>query len=107
LEDRWNDIAETYATVNKLFGDIVKVTPSSKIVGDLALFMVTNNLTAKDVLTPARQLSQERRRDDAGMIGEPEGGWPKVFQKIVLDSAKAKPIKGRAGAKLPKATSRR
>ena len=46
LEDRWHEIAETYATVNQLFGDIVKVTPSSKVVGDMALFMVTNNLTA-------------------------------------------------------------
>ncbi len=46
LEDRWNEIADTYAQVNELFGDIVKVTPSSKVVGDMALFMVTNGLTA-------------------------------------------------------------
>src|SRR6185436_12857955 len=44
LEDRWHEVAETYATVNELFGDIVKVTPSSKVVGDMALFMVTNGL---------------------------------------------------------------
>src|SRR5207248_77200 len=49
LADRWNEIADTYTHVNMLFGDIVKVTPSSKVVGDMALFMVTNNLTALDV----------------------------------------------------------
>ncbi|MBC8105073.1 MAG: pyruvate carboxylase, partial [Anaerolineae bacterium] len=105
LEDRWDDIAETYATVNQLFGDIVKVTPSSKIVGDLTLFMVTNDLTPMDVLTPGKNIGFPKSVVEMmqGMIGEPEGGWPKVLQKIVLDSARAKPIKGRAGAKLPKA----
>ena len=60
--------ADAYAAANQLFGDIVKVTPSSKVVGDLALFMVTNNLTADDVLNAddAAQLSAQRRRDDAG-----------------------------------------
>ena len=82
----------------------MKVTPSSKVVGDMALFMVTNGLTAMDVLDPAQeaQLPQERRRDDAGHLGLPEGGWPKVLQKIILDSAGEKPLKGRPGAKLPK-----
>ena len=46
LEDRWHEIADMYAQVNEIFGDIVKVTPSSKVVGDMALFMVTNGLTA-------------------------------------------------------------
>ena len=57
LEGRWNDVADTYAVVNMLFGDIVKATPSSKVVGDMALFMVTNGLTAEDVLDPKKQLS--------------------------------------------------
>ena len=57
LEDRWHEIAEAYATVNQLFGDIVKVTPSSKVVGDMALFMVTNSLTAMDVLDPSKKLN--------------------------------------------------
>jgi pyruvate carboxylase len=104
LEGRWHEIADTYAQVNQLFGDIVKVTPSSKVVGDLALYMVTNNLTAMDVLSPDRKLNFPRSVVEMmqGMLGFPEGGWPKVFQKIVLDSAGAKPIKGRPGAKMPK-----
>jgi pyruvate carboxylase len=105
LEGRWNEIADTYAQVNQLFGDIVKVTPSSKVVGDLALFMVTNGLSAMDVLTPDKKLSFPKSVVGMmqGEIGFPEGGFPKVFQKIVLDSAGVKPIKGRPGATLPKA----
>src|SRR5690606_17799431 len=57
LGDRWNEIASAYATVNEMLGDIVKVTPSSKVVGDLALFMVTNNLTAADILKPGGKLN--------------------------------------------------
>ncbi|HWP41308.1 MAG TPA: pyruvate carboxylase, partial [Tepidisphaeraceae bacterium] len=104
LEDRWNEVAEMYATVNQLFGDIVKVTPSSKVVGDMALFMVTNNLTPMDILTPGRKLSFPRSVVEMmqGMIGTPPGGFPKVLQKIILDSAGVKPLAGRAGAKLPK-----
>ena len=104
LADRWTEIADTYAQVNQLFGDIVKVTPSSKVVGDLALFMVTNNLSAVDVLSPEKKLNFPRSVVEMmqGMLGFPEGGWPKVFQKIVLDTAGVKPIKGRPGAKMPK-----
>jgi len=104
LEGRWHEIADTYAQVNQLFGDIVKVTPSSKVVGDLALFMVTNNLTATDILSPGRQHNFPKSVVEMmqGMLGFPEGGWPKVLQKIVLDSAGEKPIKGRPGAKLEK-----
>ncbi|HMB96051.1 MAG TPA: biotin/lipoyl-containing protein, partial [Tepidisphaeraceae bacterium] len=104
LEDRWHDIADTYAMVNQLFGDIVKVTPSSKVVGDMAIFMVTNELTPMDVLTPGKKLSFPKSVVEMmqGMIGWPEGGFPKVLQKIILDSAGVKPIKGRAGAKLPR-----
>ncbi len=104
LENRWADIADAYAEVNKLFGDIVKVTPSSKVVGDLALFMVTNNLSAMDVLTPGRKLNFPKSVVEMmqGNLGQPEGGWPKVLQKIILDSAGAKPVKGRPGEKMPK-----
>src|SRR5207249_3798916 len=93
----------TYAEVNKLFGDIVKVTPSSKVVGDLALFMVTNGLTPMDVLSPDKKLNFPRSVVEMmqGQLGFPEGGWPKVLQKIILDSAGAKPTKGRPGEKLP------
>jgi pyruvate carboxylase len=103
LEARWPEIAQTYATVNELFGDIVKVTPSSKVVGDMALFMVTNNLTAMDVLSPDKKLNFPKSVVEMmqGAIGWPEGGFPKVLQKIILDGAGAKPIKGRPGEKLP------
>jgi pyruvate carboxylase len=105
LESRWHDIADTYAEVNKLFGDIVKVTPSSKVVGDLALFIVTNGLTALDVLSPEKKLNFPKSVVEMmqGQLGFPEGGWPKVLQKIVLDSAGAKPIKGRSSASMPPA----
>ncbi|HWE97894.1 MAG TPA: pyruvate carboxylase [Tepidisphaeraceae bacterium] len=103
LEHRWHEIADAYAEVNKLFGDIVKVTPSSKVVGDMALFMVTNGLTPMDVLTAEKKLNFPRSVVEMmqGQLGQPEGGWPKVLQKIILDSAGAKPIKGRPGEKLP------
>ena len=104
LEHRWNEIADAYATVNQLFGDIVKVTPSSKVVGDMALFMVTNGLSAMDVLSPGKKLSFPKSVVGMmqGEIGFPEGGFPKVLQKIILDSAGIKPMKGRPGAVLPK-----
>jgi pyruvate carboxylase len=104
LEDRWHEVAATYATVNELFGDIVKVTPSSKVVGDMALFMVTNGLGAMDVLDPTRRLNYPRSVVEMmqGYLGFPEGGWPKVLQKIILDAGGVKPLKGRPGASLPK-----
>ena len=103
LESRWHEIADTYAEVNQMFGDIVKVTPSSKVVGDLALFMVTNGLTAMDVLAPNRKLNFPKSVVEMmqGYLGQPEGGWPKVLQKIILDSAGAKPLKGRPGESMP------
>jgi len=104
LADRWNDIANAYADVNQLFGDIVKVTPSSKVVGDMALFMVTNGLTSADILSPEKKLNFPKSVVEMmqGMIGVPEGGWPKAVQKIILDSAGVQAIKGRPGAKMPK-----
>ncbi|HVT79635.1 MAG TPA: pyruvate carboxylase, partial [Phycisphaerae bacterium] len=102
LESRWNEVAEMYAEVNKLFGDIVKVTPSSKIVGDMALFMVTNNLKPADVLDPNRHLAFPKSVVEffRGDIGQPAGGFPKDLQKIVL--GKEKPLRGRPGATLDK-----
>ncbi|HZN67347.1 MAG TPA: pyruvate carboxylase, partial [Tepidisphaeraceae bacterium] len=103
LEGRWREIAETYAEVNQMFGDIVKVTPSSKVVGDLALFMVTNGLTAMDVLAPNRKHNFPKSVVEMmeGQLGQPEGGWPKVLQKIILDTAGAKPMNGRPGESMP------
>jgi pyruvate carboxylase len=105
LEDRWPDVCEAYATANQLFGDIVKVTPSSKVVGDLALFLVTNHLTADDLIETKAPLNFPRSVVEMmqGLLGEPEGGWPTRFRDIVLRSARAEPIKGRPGAALPPA----
>jgi pyruvate carboxylase len=102
LEHRWRDVARTYAEVNQLFGDIVKVTPSSKVVGDMALFMVTNDLTARDVLDPKKKLAFPKSVVEAmqGQIGKPAGGWPKAIQKLILDSAGEKPLADRPGALL-------
>jgi pyruvate carboxylase len=102
LENRWTEICDAYASANRLVGDIVKVTPSSKVVGDLALFMVANNLTADDLLNPRAPLSfpQSVVEMMQGMLGEPEGGWPKKFQQVVLDSAHARTIAGRPSAAL-------
>ncbi len=104
LDGRWHEIADAYARVNEMFGDIVKVTPSSKVVGDLALFMVTNNLTATDVLAPKSKLNFPKSVVEMmqGMLGHPEDGWPRVLQKIILDSAGAKPLAGRPGQTMPK-----
>ncbi len=102
LESRWNEVAQMYAEVNQLFGDIVKVTPSSKIVGDMALFMVTNNLKPADVMDPNRHLAFPKSVVEffRGDIGQPTGGFPKELQKIVL--GKEKPLRGRPGASLDK-----
>jgi pyruvate carboxylase len=104
LGDRWHEIARTYADVNLAFGDIVKVTPSSKVVGDMAIFLVNNNMTMEQFanLTPDHNLTLPTGVIDMfmGSLGEPDGGWPKPLQKIILRGAK--PERGRPGAKLPK-----
>ena len=101
LADRWNEVAAMYAKVNQLFGDIVKVTPSSKVVGDMALFMVTNNLEPQDLLDESRHLDLPKSVVEMfrGDLGQPPGGWPKALQKIILKAAK--PNTARPGAKLP------
>jgi pyruvate carboxylase len=100
LERRWREICDAYAAANLLFGDIVKVTPSSKVVGDLALYMVTNDLKPDDLLQASRPLHFPRSVVEMmqGLLGEPDGGWPPAFQETVLRSAHAKPIAGRPGA---------
>jgi pyruvate carboxylase len=84
-----------------LLGDIVKVTPSSKAVGDLALFLITNNLGVKDVLDSKRELSFPESVVDlvSGRMGQPPGGFPPEVQKRILRGQK--PITGRPGAELP------
>jgi pyruvate carboxylase len=86
LADRMDDIKQAYKDANELFGDIVKVTPSSKVVGDLAMFMVNSNLTKKDVLEKEDSISFPNSVKGMlkGELGQPDGGWPKEFQKMVL-----------------------
>jgi pyruvate carboxylase len=100
LGDRWDDVRRAYAEVNQLFGDIVKVTPTSKVVGDMALFMVANNLSADDVLDPQRELAFPDSVVDllAGRLGKPPGGFPAKLRQRVLKGQK--PIRGRPGASL-------
>jgi pyruvate carboxylase len=86
LLDKFEEVKQRFADVNMLFGDIVKVTPSSKVVGDMALFMVSNNLTPQDVLEKGETLSfpESVRELFRGDIGQPEGGWPAELQKLIL-----------------------
>lgn len=91
LGKKFNKIKKNYAEVNKLFGDIIKVTPSSKVVGDMALFMTSNNLKAKDILEKGHTLSFPESVKDffKGGLGQPYGGFPKELQKIILKDEKA------------------
>ncbi|HVU90202.1 MAG TPA: pyruvate carboxylase [Pirellulales bacterium] len=103
LAHRWRDVCRVYAEVNQLFGDIVKVTPSSKAVGDMALFMVTGDLTVKDVLDPQRELAFPESVVDliSGRMGQPPGGFPPEVAKRILRNRKA--VKERPGATMPPA----
>jgi len=102
LGARWHEIARTYAEANAALGDIVKVTPSSKAVGDLAIFLVNHNMTAAqfEKLGPDHNLTLPASVIEmlSGALGEPEGGWPKRLQKAILKGAK--PQRGRPGAHL-------
>lgn len=100
LETRWHEVAQTYADVNQMFGDIVKVTPSSKVVGDMALAMVSAGLTRADVEDPARDIAFPDSVVGffAGDLGQPPGGFPKALQKKVLKGRE--PITERPGSYL-------
>ncbi len=86
LVDRWDECKEMYHKVNLLFGDIVKVTPSSKMVGDMAMFLVKNNLDVEDVFTSGEELTFPESVVGffKGMIGQPYQGFPEDLQKIIL-----------------------
>jgi pyruvate carboxylase len=90
LGDKFEAIKEMYATVNDMFGDIVKVTPSSKVVGDMAQFMVANNLSREDVFESGSSISfpESVQQFFMGEIGQPEGGFPPVLQQIILKDKK-------------------
>lgn len=103
LEARWHEVAQTYADVNRLFGDIVKVTPSSKVVGDLALMMVASDLSEADIVDPEKEIAfpDSVVQMMHGDLGQPPGGWPKDIQKKILKGAT--PITVRPGSLLPPA----
>lgn len=86
LGDRWDEIKQMYHEVNMMFGDIVKVTPSSKVVGDMALFMVQNNLTEEAIYERGESISfpESVVTFFQGELGQPVGGFPKKLQKIIL-----------------------
>ncbi len=86
LEAKWHDVAQTYADVNRMFGDIVKVTPTSKVVGDMALSMVAAGLTAAEVEDPAKDVAfpESVVQLFRGDLGQPPGGWPKALQAKIL-----------------------
>ncbi|MDK6369735.1 MULTISPECIES: pyruvate carboxylase [Aerococcus] len=91
LEDRWEEIKVMYHDVNMLFGDIVKVTPSSKVVGDMALFMVQNKLSIDDFFERGKSLDfpDSVIKFFQGDLGQPVGGFPKDVQEIILKGAPA------------------
>ena len=101
LEERWHDVAQTYAHVNQMFGDIVKVTPSSKVVGDMALMMVSQNLTRTEVEDPNTEVAFPDSVIDMmrGNLGQPPGGFPAGIQGKALKGEE--PNTGRPGAALP------
>jgi pyruvate carboxylase len=86
LEDRFHEITKMYGDVNLLFGDIIKVTPSSKVVGDMAQYLVSNHLTIQDVLERGDSISfpQSVVSFFKGDLGQPVGGFPKDLQKLIL-----------------------
>ena len=101
LEERWHEVAQTYADVNLMFGDIPKVTPSSKVVGDMALMMVSQGLTRKQVEDPTVDLSFPDSVIDMmrGNLGQPEGGFPaNIIEKVLKGE---KPNTDRPGKHLP------
>lgn len=101
LGHRWPEVARCYAEVNQLFGDIVKVTPSSKVVGDMAMFLITRGIRPADVvnLEPGTSFPDSVVDMLAGGLGKPMGGWPKKIQKVIL--GKKKPMRGRPGRTMP------
>jgi pyruvate carboxylase len=100
LEERWHEVAQAYADANAMFGDIVKVTPSSKVVGDMALMMVAQGLTRADVENPEVDVAFPDSVVDMmkGNLGQPPGGWPSALQAKVLKGEK--PISDRPGKHL-------
>ncbi len=105
LGHRWREVERMYAEVNQLFGDIVKVTPSSKVVGDMTLLLMAKEMRPKDVLALNGKHDMPFPNSVvemfSGALGVPPGGWPRRLQKIILNGRT--PLKGRPSASLPPA----
>ena len=103
LAERWHEVASAYAEVNRMFGDIVKVTPTSKVVGDMALVMVSGGLARADVEDPDRDIAFPESVVGLfrGEIGRIPGGFPEPLARKILKGTK--PLEGRPGAMLPAA----
>ena len=101
LSDKFGEVKEMYKQVNEMLGDIVKVTPSSKMVGDMAIFMVQNSLTKENIYEKGQNLTfpDSAVTYFSGMMGQPEGGFPERLQKMVLKDEQA--INVRPGTLLP------
>ena len=101
LGHKFKEVKDMYKTVNEMLGDIVKVTPSSKAVGDMAIFMVQNDLTPENIYEKAANMDFPDSIVSffEGMMGQPEGGFPEKLQKLVLHGRK--PITCRPGELLP------
>ena len=100
IERRWPEIARAYTDVNELFGDIIKVTPTSKVVGDMALAMVTAGLTKQEILDPEKEIAfpESVVQFFHGEMGQPVGGFPAALQAKVLNGKT--PLQGRPGESL-------
>ncbi|MES9684659.1 pyruvate carboxylase [Bacillus sp. AFS001701] len=100
LGDRFEEVKDMYGRVNQLFGDVVKVTPSSKVVGDMALFMVQNNLDEDSVYEKGENIDFPDSVIEffEGKLGQPHGGFPKSLQRIILKGRQ--PLTERAGESL-------
>jgi pyruvate carboxylase len=103
LSSRWPEVCQIYAGVNQLLGDIVKVTPTSKAVGDMALFLVANDLTCDDVMQGDRELAYPKSVLDllGGRMGQVDGGFPPEVRDRILRGEK--PLEGRPGESIPPA----
>jgi len=103
LGDRWEEVCVAYSQVNQLLGDIVKVTPTSKAVGDLALLLVTNGMRGSDLLSDSREMAFPESVVDllAGRMGQPPGGFPPEVVKRVVRTGDV--VTGRPGASMPSA----
>ena len=101
LGHKFQEVKDMYKSVNQMLGDIIKVTPTSKVVGDLAIFMIQNDMTPENIVEKGKDVDFPDSTVSyfEGMIGQPEGGFPEELQKVVLKGKE--PITCRAGELLP------